>query len=86
MMFGLLMNRRVRYLLAAPVAASFMGTGLRAETMTPQGAALIFIGALFVGWMLHGLILGLVRGLFSFWTPLIVLALLVGGPAAFSMF
>lgn len=84
-MIGLLMNRRLRYVLMTPVAASLMSTGLSADTITPQVAMIVFVGALFAGWVLHGLILGLVRGLFSFWTPLIVLAILFGGPAAFSV-
>lgn len=85
-MIALLLNRHARLLILTPLAATFLGTGLSAETMTPQMAAMIFVGALIAGWALHWMFLGLVRGLFSFWTPLILLALLMGGPAAFSVF
>lgn len=83
-MLNIIPMRSLRYMLAAPIAASLLSSGLSADKMAPQTALMILIGALFAGWVLHGVILGLIRGLFSFWTPLIILGLIAGGPSALS--
>lgn len=72
-MIGIFSGRNLRGLGLGGIGALAMTGGLSAETMTPELALIIFVGALFVGWSLHIILRGVIHMLFSFWTPLLVM-------------